>query len=294
MAIDPTAPRTRRAVIGAALGGAAAAAATSLAGPLSVRAATDGNVILGQGNDAGENEADAPTIVKNLTDAQVSLAGQHAAAGTGVSGSAVTGIGVKGVSTDATASAYPSGSFRTGVYGATGDTSLASDNTDETGTYGYSDVSLGSAGVWGQSIQGVGVLGTGDWAVYGIAGSAGVVGDADATGTGVVGFSGDTAIPLLPAGVGVFAAAASTTQTALQVSGKVKFSRSGRVSSTKTATYKKVLMTGVTTASYVIATLQTSVTGCYVRAVVPTAGSFTIYLSKAPGKAVYIGYMVIN
>ena len=274
MAIDPTAPRTRRAVIGAALGGAAAAAATTLAGPLSARAATDGTVILGQGNDAGENEADAPTIVKNLTDAQVSLAGEHAAAGTGISGTSATG---------------------TGMRGSVGDTTFAAVDPAETGVYGFSDVSFGSAGLWGDSIQGVGVVGTGDWAVYGIAGSAGVVGDADATGTGVVGFSGTVAIPNpLPVGVGVFAAAGSPTQTALQVSGKVKFSRSGRVSSTSAATSKKVLMTGVTTASYVIATLQTSVTGCYVRAVVPTTNSFTIYLSKAPGKTIYIGYMVIN
>ena len=35
-------------------------------------------------------------------------------------------------------------------------------------------------------------------------------------------------------------------------------------------------------------------TSCYVRAVVPTTGSFTIYLSKAPGKTIYIGYVVIN
>jgi len=53
-------------------------------------------------------------------------------------------------------------------------------------------------------------------------------------------------------------------------------------------------MAGVTTASYIIATLQTSVSGVYVRAVVPASGSFTIYLSKAPRKTVYVGYMVIN
>jgi len=53
-------------------------------------------------------------------------------------------------------------------------------------------------------------------------------------------------------------------------------------------------MSGVTSSSYVVATLQTSVSGCYVRAVVCASGYFTIYLSKAPGKTVYAGYMVIN
>jgi len=40
--------------------------------------------------------------------------------------------------------------------------------------------------------------------------------------------------------------------------------------------------------------MQTNVSGLYVRAVVPTAGSFRIYLSKAPGKTVYVGYVVVN
>jgi hypothetical protein len=276
MTADPSTTRTRRAVLGAAIGGAAAVAATSIR-PLAANA-VEPPVLLGVAN-----TATTPTSVENTDPGEVSLAGTSA-----------SGTGIKGVSTDSTESTFPDNSYRTGVYGTVGDTSLASVNTDETGTYGYSDVSFGSAGVWGESVQGIGVVGSGDWAVYGLAGSAGVVGDATSAGVGVVGFSGDTQLPALPAGVGVFAAAGSTTQTALQVSGKVKFSRSGRVSSTSTATYKKVTMSGVTSSSYVIATLQTSVTGCYVRAVVPTTGSFTIYLSKAPGKAVYIGYMVIN
>jgi hypothetical protein len=76
--------------------------------------------------------------------------------------------------------------------------------------------------------------------------------------------------------------------------GKAKFSRSGRKSIGATATSVKVTMAGVTSSSYVVATLQTSVSGVYVRAAVPTTGSFTIYLSKAPGKTVYVGYFAIN
>ena len=97
-----------------------------------------------------------------------------------------------------------------------------------------------------------------------------------------------------PPNTAIYAAAGDLTATALQVNGKVKLSRSGRKAIGKTATSLKVTMAGVTTASYVVATLQTSVTSCYVRAVVPASGSFTIYLSKAPGKTVYVGYIVVN
>ncbi len=53
-------------------------------------------------------------------------------------------------------------------------------------------------------------------------------------------------------------------------------------------------MAGVTTASYIVATLQTNVSGCYVRAACPSTNKLTIYLSKAPGKTVYVGYVVVN
>ena len=51
---------------------------------------------------------------------------------------------------------------------------------------------------------------------------------------------------------------------------------------------------GATTGSWAVATLQTSVSGCYVRAAVPSTNALTIYLSKAPGKTVYVGYLVMG
>lgn len=274
MATEPETHRSRRALLGAALGGAAVVAAQSIH-PLAVRAATDGNVILGRGTAAGENVADGPTIVTNTTDAQPSLGGTHAGSGAGLQGLSAAGAGVSGGS---------------------GDQAYATVNPTEAGVYGYCDTTFSSQGVFGETYQGVGVQGIGDWGVYGVAGSAGVVGDSDVTGLGVMGFSGGVATfpQALPAGVGVFAVAGSTAQVALKVSGKSQFSRSGRKSISSRKTSLKVTMAGVSTSSYVIATLQTSVSGCYVRAVVPAAGSFTIYLSKAPGKTVYVGFMVIN
>ena len=299
MAMDPVTPRTRRAVIGAALGGAAAVAATSLAGPLGARAATGGNAVLGEAN-----QADAPTSFEDTTadETAISVIGSHTGAGTGAQGSSVTGTGVRGVSSDTTPTLDPNVlSHKTGVFGAVGDASGASVNTDETGVYGFADVSTYSTGIWGDSNVGSGVYGTGstgvfgsgDWGVYGT-GSTGVIGDALSTGVGVYGYTGEASIPAPSTGVGVYARAETTAQTALQVVGKVKFSRSARVSFTKTQTSKKITMTGVTSSSYVVATMQTNVSGLYVRSVVCGSGYFTIYLSKAAGKTAYVGYMVIN
>ncbi len=299
MAMDPVTPRTRRAVIGAALGGAAAVAATSLAGPLSARAATGDSALLGKAN-----QADAPTGFENTTagETEISVVATHAGAGAGVQGSSVTGTGLRGISSDETPTPDPSiPSHKTGVFGAAGDASGASANTDETGVYGYADLSAYSTGIWGDSSVGsgvygsgsTGVFGDGDWGVYGT-GSTGVIGDAGASGVGVYGYTGNNSIPAPSAGVGVYARAETTSQTALQVVGKVKFNRSARVSFTKTQTSKKITMTGVTSSSYVVATMQTNVSGLYVRSVVCGSGYFTIYLSKAAGKTAYVGYMVIN
>jgi hypothetical protein len=174
-------------------------------------------------------------------------------------------------------------------------------STDETGVYGYSDVSDNSSGVWGDSNLGTGVAGTGDTGVVGFGnygiygyGRQAVTGDADTTETGVYGFTGSTIAPPPTAGVGVQAAAASTAQVALKVVGKAQFSRSGRTYVSAKGSSRKITMAGVTTSSYIIATLQTRRTGVYVHAVVPAAGSFTIYLNKAVTATTYIGYLVIN
>jgi hypothetical protein len=80
----------------------------------------------------------------------------------------------------------------------------------------------------------------------------------------------------------------------LNVTGKAKFSRSGRTSIASGQYARKITMAGVTTSSYVIATLQTRRTGVYVHAVVPGTGYFYIYLNKAVTATTYVGYLVIN
>ena len=84
------------------------------------------------------------------------------------------------------------------------------------------------------------------------------------------------------------------SQVALQVSGKAKFSRSGRiaVASGKTSTSKSVA--GVTTSSMVFAVLQQSETGTWVRAAVPATGKITIYFNKALPTSSVAAWFVLN
>lgn len=137
------------------------------------------------------------------------------------------------------------------------------------------------------------VVGAGGTGVYGT-GGYGVMGDVDVGGTGVYGFIGSGAAPVAPASVGVYAAAGSTSHTALQVNGKVKFSRAGRLTVAAGAGYVGKTLTGVTTSSLIIATLQTNRSGYYIRAAVPASGSFRVYLNKTADVNIAVAYFVIN
>jgi hypothetical protein len=278
--VDSTTRRSRRAVLGAALGGAAALAASNVARPLAVKADTGGNAILGQAN-----TADAETSLSKTTASSNAFRATIGA-----------GTGARGESTDTTPTEdWAVASHKSGVVGTVGDTAAFPTNTDESGVVGFADVSFNSVGVAGYSPDGAGVYAVGGWSgVYGTGDLTGVLGDVGAGGTGVYGFTGNVNAPAPPAGVGVYARAATTSQTALQVAGKVKFSRSARVAISEGASSKLVTMSGVSESSYVIATLQTSSSGLYVRAVVPASGQFRIYLSKAAPKRVVVGYLVVN
>lgn len=199
----------------------------------------------------------------------------------------------------------------TGVIGLAGQGSIPEGlETREVGVFGYSDTSEDAAGVVGKSGAGVGTVGVSDSAVgvlgvgpLGIQGSGylgvygsgrqGVLGDATPDDTGVFGWVGAAAPPVPEAGVAVHAESEAGF-VALNVVGKARFSRSGRTSIAAGKASTVVTMSGVTTSSYVIATLQTNRTGVYVRAVVPAAGKFTIYLNKAVGSATDVGFLVIN
>jgi hypothetical protein len=297
--------RSRRALLGAALGGAAAVAAQSIARPLEAAAATGDPALIG-----GNNSGDAMTVFENTESGDTALGAVQSGEGIAFMASSGAGTAVWAVSTNNTPSdGTTDPSHRTGVYAAVGDTTNASTVTDETGVYGFCDVSTGSIGVVGESFQGAGVLGLGDtgvvafgplqgllsigsWGAY-ATGDVGVVGDVGATGVGVYGFAGSTTIPNPPTGIGVYARAGSNTQLALRVQGRAKFSRSGRVS-VKGAT-KTVSLSGVSAANtFVVATCQEDAAGVYVRSVVPANGSFKIHLSKKPSKAITVGWIAFE
>jgi hypothetical protein len=164
------------------------------------------------------------------------------------------------------------------LIGTAGDTANSSDDTSWTGIYGWAPVNpdpdFFSAGVWGDSD---------DVGVYGF-GGAGVLGDGD---VGVVGRAD-------LGGYGVHALNFDPTGIALRVDGKAQFSRSGRKSIGTGKSSLKVTMPGVTSQSLVFAVLASNRSGRYVRAVVPTTGSFTIYLNTTLTSASWVSYFVVN
>lgn len=166
-----------------------------------------------------------------------------------------------------------------GLIGTAGDQTTIATNTSFTGIYGFTptsnDDNFSSAAMWGDS-EDIGVVGTG--------GLAGVVGAGPA---GVVGI-GD------PGGVGVDAWGDTATDVALAVHGKVVFSRSGKSTLGAGKSALKVTLAGVTSSSRVFAVLHSNRSGRYVRAVVPTTGSFTIYLNTTVTSATYIAWFIIN
>lgn len=158
-------------------------------------------------------------------------------------------------------------------YGSGGSTAIQ--GMSQGNGHGVSGICHEGTGVRGFSISGLGVVGDG-----GIEGVRGVSWD----GTGVVGRA--------DAGIGGHFASASGT--ALQVVGKAKFDRAGRVLIKKgTSKYRKTLA-GVTSSTQVFAVLRTYRSGTYVAAVVCGSGYFTIRLNKALTRDTYCSYFVVN
>jgi hypothetical protein len=164
-----------------------------------------------------------------------------------------------------------------GLIGSSGDETLASEDTPFTGVYGWSQAdpvdALGS-GLWGDSPD-TGVVGTGSYGVLGL-GFAGVVGIGD------------------PGGIGVYAVGDSATDIALRVDGKVVFSRSGKSTIGTGKSSLKINLPGVSGNSRVFAVLHSNRASRYVRAVVPTTGSFTIYLNASVTSATFVAWFVVN
>ncbi len=174
------------------------------------------------------------------------------------------------------------------------------DGGNGVGVFGLS----GYGGVFDyQSWLGSGVVGKGS--VNGVSGEtsngtgSGAFGQNDATGYGVtgraLGTTGGTGVygdaPNSAQGVGV--EADSATGIGLQVKGKAVFSRSGIAVVASGQTSVTVTMSGVTTSSMILATVQQS-GGFYVKYAVPASGSFKIVISKAPTSTLKVAFFVLN
>jgi hypothetical protein len=313
-----TPARTRRSLLAAAVGGASALVLAALGRPQSARADDPNDVVKG-----AANTATAVTSVENTTAAEVSFAGIHSADGTGLSGSSSSGVGVAATSDTGTAlTAFvdtipvdpedpPDNA--SAIIAAAGDRTDIAPRTSGTAIYGHTPGALGEAGVWGDTTDGVGIVGTsetgigamslgsfvgnlvqGDIGVYSFGNVAGVVGDVTSLGVGVYGFTGDLGATEPPTGIGVLASAANTSLTALQVNGKARFSRSGRQSVPSGLSSYAKTVSGVTTSSMVFAVLQQAETGTWVRAAVPTTNKITIHFNKALPTNSVVAWFILN
>jgi hypothetical protein len=140
MSLDTTVPRSRRALLGAAIGAAAATVVSAIERPARVRAGSDGDVVLAEVNHATAETA----ILKSGSDVGAALWCANDGAGAGVTGDSVSGVGVSGYSI-----------HNTGVFGS-------SDEGSAVYSYGPKGV-----GVTGATVTGTGIVGSADTGVGG-------------------------------------------------------------------------------------------------------------------------------
>jgi hypothetical protein len=263
--------RTRRSLLTAAAGGAAALAVSAIK-PAGVSAGVDEPVI----QDV-DNATVAPTGVSNSTPTSTALFANAAGNGRGVEATSAEGPGLFGISEDA--SDPETNVSNAGVVGVAGNAENIAGNIGLSGVYGYSDPSsvegFVGAGVWGDSA---------DWGVIGT-GSGGVLGDGV---LGVYGFTG------AGDGFGVLAEASEPSGIALGVAGKASFSRSGRTTVHSGSKKKVVNLAGATANSLVFAVLAQNRDGRYVRAAVPESGKFTIYLNANVANDTKVSWIVFT
>jgi hypothetical protein len=307
---------SRRAVLAGAVGGLVALVAQALGRPSAARAGTDGDVALGEVRNAA-----ATTGV--TTTGGNALQGILNAQSFDQIGSAIYGEANGSYNAYAVRGNNPQG-YGVGVRGEAGDYSFGVEGIGGTGVYGHSNRAFGTGvngQAWGANATGAffgaaGPGGTGVWAysntntgVYGRSSPTGAsitspaktgiygFADADATARGV---AGETTVGQGVVGkattTGVGVRAESSSGLALQVLGRASFSRSGRLAIAAGRSSVAKTAIPLTSASMVLAVLQTNRPGIYVRAVVPNVAgrSFTIYLNAAVPGTTYVAWFVLN
>jgi hypothetical protein len=302
MAAQPEAPRSRRSVLTAAAAGTAALAASRLLQPVAVAAA-------GTALDIDtDNPTTAPTSVTQGTIDTDAFAATAPGIGAGITGTSVAGVGLLGVT-------GPDG--LPAVVALQGDASQSSyanafvvDPTAPVlgaGLYGYSDLGGSGIGAVGETGSGVGLLGfANDVGSVGIMsiGSLGafiegpdgafIVSDSNGTGLHVHVGAGSSG-PVAPLDTALFASVDSNTQVGLEARGRIRFpSRSGRATIAAGKSSVGVSVAGMTSSNFAIATMNTAVSGRYVRAVVCATGKITIYLNSSVSSSVRVAWLVLG
>jgi hypothetical protein len=284
--------RSRRAVLAAAAGSAAALVAGSLARPLSADAASAALMT------EVDNATAATTSITSSVNGDVAagfettVAGQAAA----IHGHSPEGIGVHGTNPTSGAGVVGDSDEAVGVFGRTGDPSGYPEIAGNTaGVIGYSGVSgqpgvLGVGDVGMESSGFIGMFAVGAPALVGIGDGLGPPGS---FGTGVYGYAGSVLPAEPPNNIGVYARGDGAA-LALKVQGKTQFSRSGRSYVAAGQRTRAISVPGLTAYNLVIVTLQTYRSGVYVAAAVPTTGKFTVNLNKAVTGATYFAWFIIN
>jgi hypothetical protein len=258
-------------------------------------AATGGNFVLGNSNNANATTSLAPTggTVPNplmFLDGSALASTQTTLVVTGPVGG--TGTVVNGSSTGSTVGLALRGNgsgSATGLFGSSGSgTGVLGSSSSGAGVVGNSG---SSDGVQGSSSTGTGVVGasSGGDGVHGTAtanAKTGVLGS-DTSATGGTGVSGVSTH-------GVAVRATSALGTALSVTGKTHFSRSGSGSVAAGHQTAVVSIAGLSSSNLVLVTLQKAAAGVYVEAATPATGKFTLILNKATPISLKFAWFVIN
>jgi hypothetical protein len=155
----------------------------------------------------------------------------------------------------------------------------------------------GSLGVYGESDSGIGIQGYSPTSGKGVQGislsSSGVEGIS--FGTGKAGVLGQ---PNSASAIGVLATNGNNgSATALKVTGKSSFSRSGKLTVPAGSSSATKSAINLTSSSMVFATIQGNQAGVYVQGVTQvagTSGSFTIHLSKNTTANLPVAWFVVN
>jgi hypothetical protein len=266
--VQPTAKRSRRALLAGATGAVGALAAGAVVKASPANAADNDFIQMGTAN----SESHRTWIDKIGQDGYAVFQGNSTGSDPGLLGNSPAGNGVSGY-----------GASGTGVYGQSGST--VGSAPDKSGVHGVTDAA-GYSGVYGEFLgSGVGA------AVHG--------NNLTGTGQGVIGFGASGVYGLATSGgTGVVASMAfDETGLALDAIGPTQFSLSGLASIAAGAKSKVVTDVSLRSTSLILATVQNNA-GVSVAYVVPNVAQskIAINLNKVvpSGKTAKVAWFVIN